>query len=159
MFQGLWVTLLQIVSAMTNSLKKIYLAALTPVVLCVGIMGILNQGFSIPLPHLPAVPMYLSPILFITAVITTLALPLLLRILFARKAARENKVSTTAFFLFQKQLLISAMVTPYLGVVSLLLELQKFYVCATLLMALYAVYYYYPSHRRIDFDKRIFRVR
>ena len=147
------------VSDVTDSLKKIYIAALAPVVLCVGIMGILDQGFSIPLPHLVTVPMYFSPILFMTATITALALPLLLRTLFARKAARANKVSTASFFKFQKQLLISAMVTPYLGIAALILELQKFYVSAILLMALYAVYYYYPSHRRIDFDKRIFRAR
>ena len=146
-------------SIVTASLKKIYLTALVPVVLSIVTMGILEKGFSIPLIPVMRVPVYFSPIVFVTAVLMGLVLPLLLRTLFAKKAALEGKVSTTAFFRFQRQLLISAMVTPYLGITALVLELQKFYVSATLLMALYAVYYYYPSQRRIDFDKRIFRIK
>lgn len=97
--------------------------------------------------------------IFVAAALTALAIPLLLRTLFARKAVLENEVNPASFFRFQKQLVISAMLTPYLGIMALVLELQKFYVSATLLMALYAVYYYYPSQRRINFDKRIFRIR
>ncbi len=146
-------------SSVIASLKKIYLTALVPVALCVGVMGIIQEGFSIPLSPLIKVPIYFSPIFFVAAVLTALVLPILLRTLFARKAAQKDKVSTVSFFRFQKQLLFSAMITPYLAVAALILELQKFYVSATLLMAFYAVYYYYPSQRRIEFDKRIFRAR
>ncbi|MFK5954583.1 MAG: hypothetical protein QM498_16130 [Desulfobacterium sp.] len=144
---------------MTDSLKKTYLIALGPVVLSIVIMAILEKGFSISLIPVMRVPIYFSPIVFVTAVLTALALPLVLRTLFARKAALEKKVDPASFFRFQRQLVITAMVTPYLGITALVLELQKFYVSATLLMALYAIYYYYPSQRRIDFDKRIFRIR
>ena len=142
---------------MVASLKKIYLTALAPMVLCVGIMGIFQNGFSVSFSPLPKAPIYFSPIIFIAAVLTALVLPILMRTLFARKAARNNRVSPAVFFRFQKQLLFSAMVTPYLAMTAFILELQKFYVSATLLLAFYAVYYYYPSQRRIEFDKRIFR--
>ncbi len=144
---------------MTASLKKTYITALVPVVLIIVIMGILEKGFSISLIPVIRVPVYFSPMIFVAAALTALAIPLLLRTLFARKAALENKVNPASFFRFQKQLVISAMLTPYLGIMALVLEIQKFYISATLLMALYAVYYYYPSQRRIDFDKRIFRIR
>lgn len=144
---------------MTDSLKKIYITALAPVVSCIVALIILEKGFAIHLLPVMRVPVYFSPIVFMAAVFTALVIPLLLRTLFAKKAGLEKKISTTAFFQFQRHLVISAMVTPYLGITALMFELQKFYVSATLLMALYAVYYYYPSQRRIDFDKRIFRIR
>jgi hypothetical protein len=51
------------------------------------------------------------------------------------------------------------MITPYLALPACLFELPKFHFTGTVLMALYAAYYYYPSKKRVDFDRRIFRVR
>jgi hypothetical protein len=50
-----------------------------------------------------------------------------------------------------------ALVTPYLAAIAYFLQLPRFYLAATLLMALYAIYYYYPSLKRITFDEKIFR--
>jgi len=43
--------------------------------------------------------------------------------------------------------------------VAYLLEFPRFYLAGTVLMALYAVYYYYPSKKRIQFERKIFRVK
>jgi hypothetical protein len=49
------------------------------------------------------------------------------------------------------------LVTPYLALLAYFLQLSRFYLAATLLVTLYAVYYTYPSHKRIAFDEKIFR--
>ena len=52
-----------------------------------------------------------------------------------------------------------ALVTPYLTLAGYWLALPKFYLSGAVLMTLYAGYYFYPSRRRLEFDRRIFRVR
>lgn len=144
---------------MVPLLKKIYLILLAPVVATLLLLLILQRGFlihAIPLFH---APLWLSPVVFMAATLTALALPILMRTLFAKRTARSGAVAPDTFLRFQKRLLFVSMVTPYLGLLAPLLALQKFYASATLLMSLYAVYYYFPSQRRIHFDKRIFRVR
>jgi hypothetical protein len=51
------------------------------------------------------------------------------------------------------------MATPYVALIAQILQLPRFHLAGTIVMALYAVYYYYPSMRRIEFDRRVFRVK
>jgi hypothetical protein len=50
------------------------------------------------------------------------------------------------------------MATPYVALIAQILQLPRFHLGGTIIMALYAVYYYYPSKRRIEFERRVFRV-
>jgi hypothetical protein len=45
------------------------------------------------------------------------------------------------------------------SLIAQILQLPRFHLAGTIIMALYALYYYYPSKRRIDFERRIFRVK
>ena len=102
---------------------------------------------------------FLGPSLFIASVLLAIALPILFRTLFAHKVRHQKSVSETDLLKFERIFLYIALLTPYVTFIAYFFELPRFYCAGTVLMALYAVYYYYPSERRIKFEKRIFRVR
>jgi hypothetical protein len=68
-------------------------------------------------------------------------------------------VSEVEFIKFERRLMVISLVTPYLALVAYTLEFPKFYTTAAILMGLYAIYYFFPSKRRLALDRRIFRVR
>ena len=144
---------------MVSHLKKRYVMLLAPAGGAFTLLFILHHTASPLLQKGIDVPPVVSALVFVTAAMTALALPIALRTLFAARATRQECMDAGRFLKFQCTLLGTAMVTPYLGVAALALGIQKFYASATLLMGLYAVYYYFPSRRRIDFDRRIFRIR
>jgi len=107
----------------------------------------------------PPYPEVIVPLVFILSVVFAVALPILFRSLFANKMRGRKYTSAGEWLKFERILLYVAMMTPYLALAAHIMRLPRFHYAGTAIMALYAVYYYYPSQRRIAFDKRIFRVR
>lgn len=101
----------------------------------------------------------LAPLLFVLSVIFAIALPIFFRTLFAHNIRDQKSVSEAALLRFERSFLHIALVTPYVTLAAYLFALPRFYLAGTVLMALYAVYYYYPSRKRIQFERRIFRVK
>ncbi len=101
----------------------------------------------------------LAPLLFILSVIFAIALPIFFRTLFAHSVRHQKNVSEADLLKFERTFLYIALVTPYITLAGYMLELPRFYLGGTVIMALYAVYYYFPSQKRIQFERRIFRVR
>ncbi len=101
----------------------------------------------------------LHSIIFILSAVTAIAGPLFLRTIFAHSMRDEQQVLKKKFLSFQKKILLISLITPYLAFISIVCDFPKFYTSAIALMALYAGYYYFPSQKRIDFDKKIFRVK
>ena len=105
------------------------------------------------------VPSVMHSVLFILSAITAIAGPLFFRTLFAHSMREQTQVPVKKFLSFQKKNLWLSLVTPYLAFTAVLCDFPRFYAAAIVLMALYAVYYYFPSQKRIDFDRKIFRVK
>ncbi|MDD9301912.1 MAG: hypothetical protein HUK40_06000 [Desulfobacter sp.] len=107
--------------------------------------------------------MALDPIwhslLFIGAALAGIAGPIFIRTLFAHRVKDATRVNPKAFMAFQKRLILVAGITPYFALVALACDLPQFYSGAIVLMALYALYYHFPSRKRIEFDQKIFRVK
>ena len=72
---------------------------------------------------------------------------------------QQTGAAPRKFLLFQKKMIWVSLITPYLAFAAVLCDFVKFYAAALVLMALYAVYYYFPSQKRITFDKKLFRVK
>jgi hypothetical protein len=83
----------------------------------------------------------------------------MMRTLFANSLKDLHGARPERFFRFQQRLLIVTQVTPWWTLFVLVAEFQKFHGSAIILMGFYSVYYYYPSQKRISFDRRIFRVK
>ncbi len=106
-----------------------------------------------------AVHPFWSPILFTLAAVTGIAGPVLVRTLFAHASHHKKQVDPEDFLAFQYRILRVSLITPYLTFIGILFELPRFYAGGMVLIALYALYYSFPSRTRIMFDRKIFRVR
>ncbi len=141
---------------MHDRLKKIYFFFLAPAIIGFMAVSILRQSkpaISLPEQYMAVI----APAIFILAAVFAIAAPILYRSLFAHRQRKLVKVPQVVMYSFERNLTGMALVVPYLALVGYFLQLPRFHLAATLLMALYAIYYYYPSQKRIAFDGKIFR--
>lgn len=143
---------------MTTKLKQTYFYLLIPAGLGF-IVIFLGRRFNLMSPYAHDLPDMLAPILFILSVVFAVALPILYRTLFANRMRNETSTPEKEWLNFELNLIRIALITPYLTVFAQFFQIPKFHLSGSILAALYAIYYFYPSQKRIAFEKRIFRVR
>jgi hypothetical protein len=140
-----------------EELKKIYLKLLFPFLILIvliylgqflGIFGRIEKEFG----------KALSVTLLVLTALFSVALPIFYRSLFANKVKDMKSITVNEFLKFEKNLIIIAMIAPYFVVFTVLLNLSGFYFGTIVIIALYAVYYYYPSEKRVKFEKKLFRI-
>jgi len=142
---------------MLKNLKKHYFKLLAPTIALFLIyagadfLGLEDyQNFTVP---------SFFPVLFlILASITSVAGPLFLRSFFAHSMRNEKNVPRDSFEKFQKGIISISMLTPFFAFIAIVSEFEKFYTTFIIMFSFYAVYYYFPGQKRIDFDKKIFRI-
>jgi hypothetical protein len=140
-------------------LKKCYISLLAPAILGF-IAAILARRFSaIDLEAVKSLQRFTAPVLFALSFAFGAAFPLLFRTLFVHKNRHEKRISEAALLQFERNTLYLAMITPYIALVAFFLEIPRFHLAGALLASFYAVYYFYPSHKRIQYEKRIFRAK
>jgi hypothetical protein len=142
---------------MPNELKQLYTALFLPVVAGF-IMVYLLDGAGLLLFDSAAYCRILAPSLFITAALFSLGLPILYRSYVAHKLRGHKLISWPEFIRFERHLICIALVTPYLALMALAFKVPGFHFAGIVLMALYAGYYFYPSQKRLLFEKQIFRI-
>lgn len=143
---------------MQATLKRLYMIILVPAVGLFLILGLVKKLDFIQ-SGLCTVPSGLQSMALVLSAITAIAGPILIRSFFAHSLRRQRRVSAMKFLSFQRKILWLSLITPYLAFAAVLFEFPKFYAAAIVLMALYSVYYYFPSQKRINFDRKIFRVK
>jgi len=143
---------------MIDKLKKTYFSLLIPAIvgfICIYLIKKFNF-FQLGQPQFISI---LAPIVFVLSVVFSIAAPIFFRSLFAHKMSDEKNTTESKLIKFEQSLIRIALVSPYFSLVAYLFEFKKFYFTATFLVTLYAVYYFYPSQKRIALEKRIFRVK
>ncbi len=140
-------------------LRKCYIAMLAPAI--VGfIVVVLARSFSaqavVAAGFLQRV---IASVLFASAFAFGIAFPILFRTLFVHKNRHEKGISEDVLFKFERNTLYIALITPYIALAGFLLEIPRFHLVGTLLACFYAVYYFYPSRKRIQYERRIFRAK
>lgn len=142
---------------MTASLKRAYFFLMAPALVGFLVVFALEQGKGAPIAP-PPYPDLLVPLIFILSVIFAAALPIFYRSFFASRMRDRKHASEDEWLRFERMTLCIAMVTPYLALAAHILQLPRFHYTGTALMAIYAIYYYYPSAKRLAFDRKMFRV-
>ena len=143
---------------MTAELKRTYFIFLLPVLLgfiVIYAAGTYNFIFMGPF-HCKEI---LASSIFILSIVLAIALPMFYRTLFAHSNRDRKGISEADFVKFERRLIYIAMLAPYLALAAYALAFSQFYTTGALLMGLYAVYYFYPSKKRLTLDRRIFRVK
>jgi hypothetical protein len=148
---------LQDTAAAIHDLRQRYVWLLLPAAAGIVSIAALRSFLAVALP-VPQLPAALSAAVFVVSVCTALALPILYRTLFANRQRGRSHTPQADWLKFERGLLYIAMATPYLAMAAQILALQRLHLAGTLIMSFYAVYYYYPSKRRLYYDRRMFRV-
>jgi hypothetical protein len=143
---------------MNKELTSTYCKILLPSIIGFIITGSLKVFDIINFGPLRYIDIF-APAVFVLSVISAIAMPIFSRTIFANKMRNEKAVSLEDFVIFERRILYISLITPYLALIAFLFDFPKFHLAGSFLMAIYAGYYYYPSKRRITFDKKIFRVK
>jgi len=144
---------------MTKDLKRTYFTLLIPAVLLLSMSYGAKRIDLISTPGSQTFPTFIAPCFFVLSVLSAVALPIFIRSLFAHTMRKERTIPEAALIQFEKKLIIISLLTPYFIIPAYLLEFPYFYFTSIVLMALYALYYFYPSKKRVQFERRLFRVR
>jgi hypothetical protein len=97
-------------------------------------------------------------IVFVGSATTGLGLTIFYRSYFANLNRSRKSISKAEFIKFEKNLIMLALLPVYFSLFGVLQKIPEFYQYFSILVALYAAYYYYPSAKRLKLDRRIFRV-
>ncbi len=97
-------------------------------------------------------------VLFVLAAACAAALPVLWRAVFAYRQKGCRQVSESALLDLPRRLILTALAAPYLALLAYALQVPCFYAAGSMLAALYAAYYHYPSRQKLRHEKRLFRV-
>jgi hypothetical protein len=142
---------------MSGELKQVYIALFLPVAAGFIMLHLLD-GAGLLLFDTKAYCTVLAPSLFTMAALFSIGLPILYRSYVAHKLRGYKRISWSEFMRFERHLIYIALTTPYLALMALAFKVPGFHFAGIVLMALYAAYYFYPSKKRLTFEKRLFRV-
>ena len=141
---------------MQKTLLKHYLKTNIPGIaafIVLYIMGKLNIPIFIPIHH-----GWIQIFMMITIALFAIVLPLWYRISFVNKMKRKTHTNETDFIKFEKNFLTIASVSVYILIAGYLLALPRIPLSVMILFVLYALYFYFPSEKRIRSEQKIFRV-
>jgi Ca2+/Na+ antiporter len=141
---------------MNKRLRKIFYSFMAPAVFGLAVICLIKHLYGSYQLSEQTVAI-IAPIIFILAAVFGIAGPIFYRSLFAHHYQHLSGVPQMEMFKFERNLILMALVTPYLALSAYFLQLPRFHLAGTILVVLYAVYYYYPSHKRMRFDHQIFR--
>ncbi len=144
---------------MEAQLKKYYIALLAPAVAGFLVIFLLKALAVVDAGAFKSWQPIAGPILFILSIVFAVAIPLLVRTLFVNKHHQEKGIPENVLLIFERNTMSIALVAPYMALAAFFLEIPRFHLAGTILASFYAVYYFYPSHKHIQYEKRIFRAK
>lgn len=143
---------------MTRRLQRFYWSLLVPVLVAFVVLYAVRKLELVDTRPLVAANPWIGPVLLILAATTGVAAPILLRTLFVRGLREARSVAEDRLEAFERRTLAVALVAPWLALAAAFLEVPTVFFGGAVLSAFYAVYFFYPSGRRIAHERRIFRV-
>jgi len=140
-----------------KELQKFYWQLLLPALIPILISEIAkNMGFVKTIDF--SGKRILSIFMLTGAALTALALPILIRTLFVNRVKDQKSVAIAEWFKYERRSIAMVLVTPYFFFIASFLQFNRFYYVAIFLLSLYGCYYYFPSQKKVLFEKRLFRI-
>ena len=144
---------------MYKALKKKYYYIVVPAIFIAIVLMIFKQYNILQITPTSFILNTISPVIFILTTLLAIAFPVLHRTIFNNKIKESKFITPDKFYRYQNQTLYFIAFTPYLVLIAYVLHLPQFFFGGTALFSLYAMYFYYPSEKRIRNEKRIYRVK
>ena len=143
---------------MYKALKKKYYYIVVPAIFIAIVLMIFKQYNFLQITPTPFILNTISPAIFTLTALLAIAFPVLHRTIFNNKIKELKFITPDKFYRYQNQTLYFIAITPYLVLIAYVLHLPQLFFGGTALFSLYALYFYYPSEKRIRNEKRIYRV-
>lgn len=140
-----------------KELQNFFRQMLIPALLLIIFSELTKKSFHFDLSGFLAKEI-IEPLVFVFSTVSALAAPVLFRLKFIKKVKDKNKIDRSVFLNFEKQTLFIVLITPYFFFIASCLRFSTFYYLSIFLFSLYAGYYYYPSIKRLNFERRLFRI-
>jgi hypothetical protein len=149
---------LKFLANMVKELQRTYFVLIVPAIVLSTIFFILQylnlwEGSS----ELPSRSFMV--VLFVLAISTGVAIPIFLRALFFGKAKEKGYTRVSEFVKHQKIILYVISLTPYFALLAAYMGFDAFYFGGISIAAIYAIYYHFPSEKKIKFDSKVFMVK
>ena len=100
----------------------------------------------------------MSTAIMVFAAITSTILPVWYKIILIRKLRNKQKISIQNFVSMQFRIVITVSFSLYWIFPAYLYQLPEMPMVITAFFVLYGLYYYFPSKKRIDTEKKIFKI-
>jgi nitrate/nitrite transporter NarK len=142
---------------MLIELNRTYWTILLPAICALFLAYPIKKIGLIPAEHSISLTL-IAPLFFVLAVVFAIALPIFTRSIFVHKIKDQKTVSRTELTKFERKLIIISLMPSYIVMFGYILGFSNFYFTGIVLVALYSAYYFYPSKKRIQFEKHLFRV-
>jgi len=94
--------------------------------------------------------------LLVLSVILGVALPILIRTMFNKRAVDAKRVSLAAFVAHQKRVVVVSVSAAYTAGIAYLLMLPNLYLYGSVLAGLYGIYSAIPSERKLKGELRFY---
>ncbi len=139
-------------------LQKIYFFQLITAVVLIGFAYILKYRFG-------WVNNNITPGIAVSVLITTLsgiaaiALPVFYRSYFVYKNKDKKQISSDDFLAFERLLVTIALMSPYFLIIAVLINMNETANMLIALFSIYAIYYFFPTEKKMLFEMRIFRIK
>jgi len=143
---------------MQSRLQRVYMSLVGPAVALFAALYVVKKLDLVDTGAIRAAHPMLGMGIFFLGAMFGLALPLLLRTLFVYRHRTAQHIGEDELYRFERQLLLVSLVAPYLAVLAAFFEIRTVYFTMTVLAAFYALYYFYPSEKRVSYERKIFRV-
>jgi hypothetical protein len=144
---------------MRGRLLRLYWTMVAPAAALFAVLYILGKTASLGGRQWAQAHPWMGPAIFIAAATLGIAGPLALRTAFVSAHRTATAVGGEELLRLEQRQMLVALWTPYLAVAAAFLELPDGLFVGTALACFYALYYFYPSQRRIAHERRVFRAR
>lgn len=139
-------------------LIKIYFRQLLPAIILIAVAYLLKYYFKLSETE-PVPSLLVSVVITTLAGVVGIAAPIFFRSYFVYKNRDKKKILPDDFLGFERVLLTTALISPYFLVISVLINMNETANMLITIFALYALYYYFPTEKKIRFEMRIFRIK
>ncbi len=139
-----------------DSLLSTYRRWILPACLALACIWALRQMGVLDISS-AAVDAVAGPAVFIAAIASALALPLLHRGHFVHRVQGLKSVPADELLEFERTQLRLVLLSCYAAAIGYLLDVSIFHFGGAFLAALYGAYFYYPTRRRVSRELVIFR--
>jgi hypothetical protein len=143
------------VSALARRLNRLFWALTLPAVALLGIVFAAHRlGVWIDPPF--GTLRGWGIVLLVLSVVFGVALPILIRTLFNKRAVERKRVEMIAFTDYQRRLVVISIAAAYIAGIAYLLAVPKLYLYGSVLAGLYGIYSAIPSERKLAGELRFY---